>query len=86
MSRVFLLLMAGLAYFVLAQSLAAHHGKDSKLALALGKDTKGRASLVIYAAAIPLSFVSPWIAFGMYVLVAVIWFIPDRRIERALAE
>ena len=54
--------------------------------MALGKDTKGIASLGIYAAAIPLSFVNPWIAFGMYVLVAVIWFIPDRRIERVIAE
>jgi len=80
------LLMAGLAYFILARALAAHHGKDSKLAMALGKDAKGIASLVIYAAAIPLAFVNPWIAFGMYVLVAVIWFIPDRRIERTLAD
>jgi uncharacterized membrane protein len=80
------LFMAGLAYFVLARALAVHHGKDSKLAIALGKDTKGKASVVIYAAAIPLSFVNPWIAFGLYVLVAVIWFIPDRRIERVLAE
>jgi len=80
------LLMAGLAYFILARALAAHHGKDSKLAMALGKDAKGIASLVIYAAAIPLAFVNSWIAFGMYVLVAVIWFIPDRRIERTLAE
>ncbi len=80
------LLMAGLAYFVLARALAAHHGKDSKLARALGKDTKGRASVAIYAAAIPLSFVNPWIAFAMYVVVAIIWFIPDRRIERVFAE
>jgi uncharacterized membrane protein len=80
------LLMAGLAYFVLARALAAHHGKDSKLARALGKDTKGRASVAIYAVAIPLSFVNPWIAFAMYIVVAIIWFIPDRRIERAMAE
>jgi uncharacterized membrane protein len=80
------LLMAGLAYFVLARALAAHHGRDSKLATAIGKDTKGKASVVIYAAAVPLSFVNPWIAFAMYVVVAIIWFIPDRRIERVLAE
>jgi len=80
------LLMAGLAYFVLARALAAHHGSDSKLAMALGKDSKGIASLVLYAAAVPLSFVNPWIAFAMYVVVAVIWFIPDRRIERVIAE
>ena len=80
------LLMAGIAYFVLARSLAAHHGKDSKLAVALGKDTKGKASVAIYAAAVPLSFVNPWIAFAMYIVVAIIWFIPDRRIERVIAE
>ena len=80
------LLMAGLAYFVLARELATHHGKDSKLAMAFGKDVKGIASLIIYAAAIPLSFVNPWIAFALYVVVAIIWFIPDRRIERVFAE
>jgi len=80
------LLMAGLAYYVLARALAAHHGRDSKLAQAMGKDTKGVASLVIYATAIPLSFVNPWIAFSLYVVVALIWFIPDRRIERVLAD
>ena len=80
------LLMAGVAYFVLARALAAHHGKDSKLAVALGKDTKGKASVAIYAAAVPLSFVNPWIAFAMYIVVAIIWFIPDRRIERVIAE
>ncbi len=79
------LLMAGLAYFVLARVLATHHGKDSKLAVALGRDTKGKASIAIYAVAIPLSFVSPWISLAMYVVVAVIWFIPDRRIERVFA-
>ena len=80
------LLMAGLAYYVLARALATHHGKDSTLAKALGKDTKGIASLVIYATAIALSFVSPSIALALYVLVALIWFIPDRRIERALSD
>jgi uncharacterized membrane protein len=80
------LLMAGFAYFLLARALAAHHGKDSKLARAFGKDTKGIGSLVIYALAIPLAFVNPWIAFALYVSVAVIWFIPDRRIERVFAE
>jgi uncharacterized membrane protein len=80
------LLMAGLAYYVLARALAAHHGKDSKLAQAIGKDTKGVASLVIYATAIPLAFLNAWIAFSLYVVVALIWFIPDRRIERVFAE
>ena len=80
------LLMAGVAYFFLAQALAAHHGKDSKLALALGKDTKGKVSVGIYAVAVPLSFVNPWIAFTLYVVVALLWFVPDRRMERAIAE
>jgi uncharacterized membrane protein len=80
------LLMASIAYYILAHFLAALHGKDSKLALALGSDIKGLSSTAIYVMAIPLSFVHPWIAFSAYVLVAVIWFIPDRRIERALAD
>jgi uncharacterized membrane protein len=81
-----LLFMAGVAYFILARALAAHHGKDSKLALAIGKDTKGFVSVVIYAVAILLSFLSTWIALGLYVLVALIWLVPDRRFERVLAE
>jgi uncharacterized membrane protein len=80
------LLMAGLAYYVLARTLAARHGRDSTLARAFGKDVKSIASLVVYAAAIPLAFVNPWIAFASYVAVAIGWFIPDRGIERALAE
>jgi len=80
------LFMAGIAYFLLARALAAHHGKDSKLAIAIGKDTKGKASVAVYAVAIPLSFLNPWIAFVLYVVVAVAWFVPDRRFERVLAE
>jgi uncharacterized membrane protein len=80
------LLMAGLAYYALAHALAAHHGKDSKLAQAIGKDRKGVASVALYATAIPLAFINPWIAFSLYVVVALIWFIPDRRIERVFAE
>jgi uncharacterized membrane protein len=80
------LLMAGLAYFILARALASHHGKESKLAIALGKDYKGLVSMVVYLIAIPMAFVSPWISCGAYVLVAIMWFIPDRRIERVLAE
>jgi uncharacterized membrane protein len=80
------LLMAGIAYFLLARALAAHHGKDSKLAIAIGKDTKGKASVAVYVVAIPLSFLNPWIAFILYVVVALVWFIPDRRFERVLAE
>ena len=80
------LLMAGIAYFILARALTTHHGRESRLAMAIGKDTKGAASVFIYAVAIPLSFVATWIAFALYVFVAVIWFIPDRRIERVFAE
>jgi uncharacterized membrane protein len=80
------LIMAALAYTFLARSLVAYHGEDSTLALALGKDTKGTVSLMLYAAAIPLAFVDPRISMTLYVLVAVIWFIPDRRIEKVLPE
>ena len=79
------LLSAGIAYFILARALVSYHGRDSALAKAPGKDFKGKVSVVIYAAAIPLSFVSPLLACALYVLVAVMWLIPDRRIERALA-
>jgi uncharacterized membrane protein len=78
------LLMAGVAYFILARALIKRHGQDSTLAAALGNDYKSKASLVIYAAAVPLSFINPWISFSLYVLVAIIWFIPDRRIEKVL--
>jgi uncharacterized membrane protein len=79
------MLMAGLAYTLLARALAAHHGKESRLAAAIGRDYKGITSLIIYAAAISLSFFNPWVACGLYVLVAAIWFIPDRRIEKKIA-
>ena len=80
------ILMAGVAYYILERALIAHHGKDSVLAIAIGHDVKGIASLVLYVAAIALSFASPWIAIAIYVLVAIMWLIPDRRIERILAE
>ena len=78
------LLMCGVAFIVLARMLVQIHGPDSALARALGADTKGRLSLVLYASAIPLAFVDRWIALGIYVVVATIWLIPDRRIERTL--
>jgi uncharacterized membrane protein len=78
------MLMAAIAYYLLIRALIGHHGSDSALAIAVGADFKGKASLVAYIGAIGLSFVNPWIAVGLYVLVAVMWFIPDRRIERAL--
>jgi uncharacterized membrane protein len=78
------MLMAGFAYLLLANALVAHHGKDSALAKARGKDSKGWASLGLYALAVVLAFVNPWISFGIYVIVAIIWFIPDPRIEGIL--
>ncbi|MSO20894.1 MAG: DUF1211 domain-containing protein [Acidobacteria bacterium] len=80
------LLLSGIAYFILARALTAHHGTDSRLAVALGRDFKGKLSIAIYAVAVPLSFVNPWIAFALYTLVALMWFIPDRRIENTLAD
>ena len=79
------LMMAGVAYFILARELAAHHGKDSLLALALGKDFKGLASVVIYALAIAVSFWEPRLASALYVAVALMWVVPDRRIEDRIA-
>jgi uncharacterized membrane protein len=76
------LLMAGVAYFILTKALIQLHGKDSTLAKAIGRDKKGKLSIVAYAVAIPLAFAKPWIAASGYVLVALMWLIPDRRIER----
>jgi uncharacterized membrane protein len=78
------LFMAGIAYFMLSKALIAHHGRDSALALALGRDHKGIVSLALYVVAIVLAFFSSAAAFAVYVLVAVIWFIPDSRIEKRL--
>ena len=80
------LLFAAIAYFILARVLISEHGRDSALAKALGKDFKGKVSVVFYAVALPLSFVNSWLACALYVLVAVMWLIPDRRIERELTE
>jgi TMEM175 potassium channel family protein len=77
------LMFAGIAYYLLAHCLASIHGKDSEFTHSLGTDVKGKISVVIYAVAIPLAFVRWWIAFGLYVVVAATWFIPDRRFERA---
>ena len=82
----FVLLMAGFAYFILQRTIIAQQGKNSLLASAIGKDWKGRASMVIYIAGIPLAFVSPWISNALYVLVALMWLVPDRRIERVLVK
>ena len=82
----FVLLACGIAYFILTRVLLATHGRDSLLAKALGSDAKGKISVLLYAAAIPLAFWQPWMALGIYVLVALVWLVPDRRFERALAE
>ncbi len=79
------MLMAGVAYFILTRALIAAQGKESALAAAVGRDSKGLASLVLYAAAVPLALIAPWLALGLYVLVAILWFIPDRRIEKTIA-
>jgi len=80
----FVLMMSGIAYYILARALIRLEGADSAIAIAFGKDRKGRISVVIYAAAIALAFLSPWIAIGCYVAVALIWLVPDRRVERVL--
>jgi len=79
-----ILFWAGVAYWILTQTLIASHGQDSTLAIAIGKDIKGKISVAIYAVGIALAFVNAWLGFGLYILVAIIWFIPDRRIERNL--
>ena len=79
------LLLAAIAYFFLTRALISLHGQDSALATAIGRDFKGKISPVFYAAAIPLAFVKTWVAFALYVLVAIIWLVPDRRIEKTLA-
>jgi len=78
------LLLAGVAYYVLQSTIIAQQGPGSLLASAVGRDWKGKVSPVIYLSAVPLAFLSPWIANGMYALVALLWLVPDRRIERAL--
>ena len=75
------LLMAAVGYTILLRCLIEAEGQDSKLAQAVGKDSKGLLSLVCYAAAIPLSFIAVWIAWALYVAVALIWMVPDTRIE-----
>jgi uncharacterized membrane protein len=76
------LVCAALAYFVLVRTILAAQGPDeSMLAEAIGNDTKGKISPALYAIAIPLAFVNRWIAVSIYVLVALIWLVPDRRIE-----
>jgi uncharacterized membrane protein len=76
-------LAASIAYSVLVRALIRANGLDSAVARAIGSDAKGYASLGLYAGAVALAFVSPWIAYAIYVGVAVMWFIPDRRFTRS---
>ena len=76
------LLMPAIAYMLLQRAIIHRHGKQSVLAEALGGDLKGKISPILYVAGIALAFVYPWISIALYVLVAVIWLVPDRRIER----
>ena len=78
----FVLLMSAISYYLLSRLLIKHDGSNSMLAAAVGSDVKGRISVVIYVAAILLCFVNRWIALALYYLVALLWFVPDRRIER----
>ena len=75
---------AAMAYYLLVRALIAREGPDSIIATAIGTDIKGRISPALYLIAIPIALVLPWVAFGIYVFVALIWFVPDRRIERRL--
>ncbi len=80
----FVLLMVAIAYWILQYAILREHGKDSLLGKALGRDLKGKVSIVLYAAAIAGSFVSAWFACSLYIFVAIAWLIPDRRIEKVL--
>ena len=82
----FVLLMAAIAFYILQRAIIAQQGPGSLLAAAIGKDWKGKISPVLYFIAIPLAFVSPWISSGLYVFVALLWLVPDRRIERVLVK
>lgn len=83
-----ILLCSAIAFTILARALVHHHGKESELAAALGDklkgDRKGNASLILYLIAVPAAFLSTWISGAIYVAVAIIWLVPDRRIERVL--
>jgi uncharacterized membrane protein len=78
------LLMAAIAYYVLQRTIIASEGADSTLAAAVGRDLKGKLSPLIYAASIGLALVNPWIAIAGYVVVALMWLVPDRRLESRL--
>ena len=78
------LILAAIGYLLLEWAIIARNGRSSKLAAAVGSDLKGKLSLLIYAVAIGLAFVRSWIAIALYVVVALMWFVPDRRIESVI--
>jgi len=80
----FVLVMAAIGYLLLERMLIAINGADSRLARAVGSDLKAKLSLSTYAVAIGLAFVQPWIAIALYIAVALLWFVPDRRIEKII--
>jgi uncharacterized membrane protein len=82
----FVLLMAAVAYYILQHAIIRQQGRDSLLATAIGKDWKGKISPLCYFAAIPLAFVSVWISNALFIFVAILWLVPDRRIERVLEQ
>lgn len=80
------LFFAAIAYFILTRVLISHHGKNSSLAIALGRDFKGKISMIFYAVEIVISFINSWFACALYVMVAVMWLIPDRRLEKTFMQ
>jgi uncharacterized membrane protein len=80
------LLMPAIAYYLLQKALMRKQGPDSVLANALGSNIKGKTSLMLYVAGIVLAFVSPWLSIAIYALVAIMWLVPDRRIENVLRD
>lgn len=80
------MLMSGTAYFILTRVLLAVHTRDSELAIAIGRDFKGKLSLVIYLTGVALSSFNSWLACALYMLVSIIWLVPDRRIEKTLSK
>jgi len=81
-----IMLLTGIAYLILARALIALHGADSPLAVALGRDAKGKFSLLLYAIAIAASFIDVWIAFAIYAAVTLMWTAPDPRIEKRISD
>jgi uncharacterized membrane protein len=80
------MLFSGVAYLILQNTIIAHQGRHSRLAEAIGKDVKGKVSALLYAAAIPTAFFARWVALAIYVVVILMWLLPDRRIESKLKE